>query len=152
MVETNECLEKAEMKVERKTEDTVKPAKTVYPFAWMDSTEVCMVATQSMVVDALVRLDAFSEKPEFAFAKEANPNIDLRFDEKDARSTFALEYLVQMLQLAKKCGAKQVTLTLRTDFLLRMEFEGRDTTALHDQTLRTALIISPIVDEGRIRH
>ena len=148
MVETDEILEKPEMKVERKTEDTVKPAKTVYPFAW--SSEVCMVATQSMELNGLLRADAFSEQTKFAFNKKANRNIGDLYNEKDARSTFALEYLVQMLQLAKKCGAKQVTLTIRTDFPLRMEFESRDKTALHDHALRTALIISPIVDSGKI--
>jgi len=143
-METDEFL--PEIKVERKTEELVKPGKIIYPFAKMDSDEVCMFATQSTGVEMLLRADAFSEQTKFAFSKKANRNIGGLYDEKDARSTFAIEYLEKLIQVAKICGAKQVTLTLRSDFPLMMEFESKDKTVLHDQTLRTALIISPIVD------
>ena len=149
MEETDECVGKPELKMERKTEDLVKPAKITYPFAWMDPSEVCMVATQSVELDALIRSDSFSGQEAIVFNIDASPSIDSRFNEKDARSTFAIEYLEKMLQIAKKCGAKQLTLTLRTDFPLRMEFESKDKTALHDSMLRTAFLISPIVDDGK---
>jgi len=127
----------------------IEPAKITYPFVWMDSSEVCIVATQSVELDALVRSESFSGQEALVFDIDASPNIDSRFNEKDSRSTFAIEYVEKMLQIAKKCGAKQLTLTLRTDFPLRVEFESRDKTALHDSMLRTALFISPIVENGK---